>query len=254
LAAFTQEKVDTTWLKDEFRPVIIEQLLSELPGAERDRRCKIEMSLVALGHLETIERLANQMKAGEECRALEFSAREGSIAALMNVVETGSSQVSEYSGKSDVLGVSTRAQAAAIVVGVIRSSDAFPEMTKRWVSELHISDVSERGKADLARLEKWWRKNEAAIEAEDYSGATWLPQLPGLKQSRPELRPEGGEEQNKRAGAADKGQITTNNADSDSRAVEHRKTLWILAVAGIVGVALWFLARRKGSAKSRSIK
>lgn len=174
LAAFTQEQVDTTWLTNEIRPVVIRRLLSEHANADRDKRCKIEMSLVTIGHLETIERLANQMKAGEECRALEFSAREEAIPMLMNVVETGPSFVPGF-GDGDVFTPSVRIQAAGIVFEVIRSRNVFPEETKIWLSSLSPLNDSERGLENLTLLESWWKGNQAAIKAQKYSEASWLP-------------------------------------------------------------------------------
>ena len=170
LATFTQEKVDTTWLTDEIRPIIVEQLLSKLSKADREKRFEIERILVTIGHLETIERLAIQMKAGEDCRALEFSAREEAIPALMDVVETGSSLVPGFGGGSDVFTPSVRIQAASILFEVIRSKDVFPEKTKRWFSSLSPLDDSKTGLGNLSRLEPWWKGNQAAIEAHTTTG------------------------------------------------------------------------------------
>jgi len=193
LGAFTQEDQDLSWLTDSVRPLVYEKLMDQWRNAVGERKREIEERLVEAGHQETIHRLADEIRSNNLGAALEHSATEESIAALMDVVATGSSEEPGFGGGGDVFIFSPRGRAAGIVQTVIMSRSRFPEKTRLWASELNISINAPGIEARRASLTSWWEANKAAIIAKRYSEATWLPPGGGAGAERSPQRTVGGE-------------------------------------------------------------
>jgi hypothetical protein len=178
LGGFTQDNEDLSWITDDLRRVVEEKLQSEWLRSDYEEKKEIEKKLVSIGHPETLQRLADEMRKGNQWNALRWSATEDAIPYLMEIVESDSS-IDPGFGDGDVYVYSARGRAAGLVVEIIRSRIVFPDETRRWASTLDVMSPSPTLEDSIKNLNIWWQKNQKAISEKRFSDATWIPDAGG---------------------------------------------------------------------------
>ena len=207
----------------------------------------IERSLVTLGDAETINRMINefQLNQGRGEDMLLMGGTEATLPYLAPLLRTGSDKLR---GGGDVSWPSVRDSAAKIMLDILIESKVFPNDVKKWArrcrDEHNEMGVEPTGLAILrSEVQKWWDHNSAAVTAQKYQEATWLPSSsppragtqiisPPLSPVQPQRPP-----QSKRVEAGE---------SKAGMAREDNQTIWIVVlvmIAAVVGL-FWLLLKQ----------
>jgi hypothetical protein len=173
------EVVDFTLLNPDLRLKVIQHLKLDL---QRDlvgsTRHYIIHGLIVLDDDETIKAAVRQYHATSNFSDLENFGRESVIALVAPDLSLPSEQGRKNVG--DVIISATRVTSAMIILSCLKRSTKFPPDTVQWAKHLTV-DVQDTWSVFLP----WWEKNKAAIFAERYQDATWLPPQPKVS-AKPE--------------------------------------------------------------------
>ncbi len=164
---------DITWITEEVRPIVISKLLQRVNNPYEGRN--VEEALVKSGHLETIQKLIEELKQGNHrSDALSF-ASEIAIPYLMPIVYTGSTEQRKMLPGEDIMFMPVRDRAIGHVLGKIMKSNNFPLESRKWAEEMGFHGIKYKDEKYVALVTSWWENNQTAILEERYADATWLP-------------------------------------------------------------------------------
>jgi hypothetical protein len=234
---------DLSWITEELRPIVIDRLLEKL----NDERWPFaEEKLIIIGHKETMQRLADKLRANpaaSKVLAMEFN--EELITYLMPLVYTGSKEVPPNDG--DVIIGSVQQMAFNFVMANIQISTKFPEETREWATKLNRAE----GEKSINLLKQWWEQNQTAILEKRYADATWLPRYKGkpVTYSMAEMRERKADEERERTSRE-----ASRTGGSDSKKAVDAPTptsnwpLWATLIASffaLLGVSYYFKIRNR---------